>query len=84
MGLQSLVEKLPVSDYIEHGWSARIAGVHDRLSTPVTHFLDYEALLAWCHDAKLSKVSIEDTDRRGWRVSAYRDTQEQLQMGEEL
>jgi SAM-dependent methyltransferase len=83
-GAQQLVEKLPLSDYVEHRWSARVAAVHDRLSTPVTHFLDREELLAWCQEAKLSRVQVEDTDQRGWRVSACRGEQEHPGRGEEF
>jgi hypothetical protein len=46
--------------------------VHDRLSTPITHFHDRDDLLAWFSEAGLGAVSIEDTDRRGWRAHGTR------------
>ncbi len=71
-GLGTIVDRLPLSDYVAHGWTARIAGVHDRLSTPITHFHDRDELLAWFRDASLADVQVEDTDRRGWRAYGRR------------
>jgi hypothetical protein len=72
VGLRRMVEHLPLTDYIEHGWLARVAGVHDRLSTPITHFHDRDELRQWFQAAGLSHISIEDTNRRGWRASGRR------------
>ena len=72
LGLGATVERLPLAAYVEHGWSARVAAVHDRLSTPITHFHEREELLGWFSEAGLGAVSVEDTDRRGWRASGFR------------
>jgi SAM-dependent methyltransferase len=72
LGLAERVARLPLAAYVEHGWSARVAGVHDRLSTPITHFHDREELLGWFRDAGLSGVRVEDTERRGWRAHGIR------------
>ena len=53
--------------YVDHGWTPRVAAVHDRLSTPITHFHDRDELLGWFEEANLVEVRVEDTDRRGWR-----------------
>ena len=71
-GLDALVDRMPLSDYVAHGWKARVAGVHDRLSTPITHFHDRDELLGWLRAAQLAGVRVEDTDRRGWRASGWR------------
>jgi SAM-dependent methyltransferase len=71
-GLGRLVNVLPLSDYVDHSWRTRIAGVHDRLSTPITHFHDIAELGEWCRSAGLQFVCIDDTDRRGWRVHGRR------------
>ena len=68
VGLASAVGRLPLADYVDHGWLARVAGVHDRLSTPITHFHDRDELVGWFRDAGLVEVCVEDTDRRGWRA----------------
>jgi SAM-dependent methyltransferase len=72
IGLGGLVDRLPLKDYVAHGWRARVAGVHDRLSTPITHFHDRDELLDWFRGARLTNVRVEDTDRRGWRASGRR------------
>jgi SAM-dependent methyltransferase len=72
LGLGETVERLPLAAYVEHGWSARVAAVHDRLSTPITHFHEREELLGWFSEAGLGAVSVEDTDRRGWRAHGTR------------
>jgi len=72
LGLGATVERLPLAAYVEHGWSARVAAVHDRLSTPITHFHEREELLGWFSEAGLGAVSVEDTDRRGWRAYGFR------------
>ena len=72
MGLRPLVDRLPLAAYVEHGWIARVAGVHDRLSTPITHFHDRDELLDWFRGAHLVGVQVEDTDRRGWRSHGRR------------
>jgi SAM-dependent methyltransferase len=72
VGAGTLVERLPLKDYVVHGWKARVAGVHDRLSTPITHFHDRDELLEWLRVAHLTDVRVEDTDRRGWRASGRR------------
>jgi uncharacterized protein YbaR (Trm112 family) len=71
-GAGRVVERLPLKDYVAHGWQARVAGVHDRLSTPITHFHDRDELLEWLRGARLTDVRVEDTDRRGWRASGRR------------
>ena len=71
-GLGSIVERFPLSDYVDHSWGTRIAGVHDRLSTPITHFHDLPELSEWCQAAGLQSVRVEDTDRRGWRAYGRR------------
>jgi SAM-dependent methyltransferase len=72
MGLRRALERLPLTQYVEHGWMARVAGVHDRLSTPITHFHDRQELQGWFRDAELRDVRVEDTDRRGWHASGRR------------
>ena len=72
VGLGRLVDQLPLTAYVEHGWRARVAAVHDRLSTPITHFHDLEELHGWFADAGLGDVRVEDTDRRGWRAYGRR------------
>jgi len=72
LGAGELVERMPLKDYLPHGWGARVAGVHDRLSTPITHFHDRDELLEWLRTARLADVRVEDTDRRGWRASGRR------------
>jgi len=71
-GLGNLVARFPLAAYVEHGWSARVAAVHDRLSTPITHFHDRDELLEWFDAAGCTQVSVEDTDRRGWRAHGVR------------
>jgi hypothetical protein len=71
-GLGVMVDRLPLADYVSHGWWARVAGVHDRLSTPITHFHDRDELLQWFRAAGLVDVSVESTDGRGWRASGRR------------
>lgn len=72
VGLKRLVERLPLTEHLEQGWIARVAAVHDRLSTPVTHFHDRDELLDWCRGAQLEDVVVEDTNRRGWRALGHR------------
>ncbi len=72
VGLRRLVDRLPLTAYVEHGWLARVAAVHDRLSTPITHFHDLEELRDWFTAAGLGDVRVEDTDRRGWRAYGRR------------
>lgn len=71
-GLGAAAERLPLTSYVDHGWLARVAAVHDRLSTPITHFHDRDELLGWFRGAGLVDVSVEDTDRRGWRAHGLR------------
>jgi SAM-dependent methyltransferase len=71
-GLAAAVDRLPLADYVSHGWLARVAGVHDRLSTPITHFHDREELLGWFQAAGLTDVHVESSDGRGWRASGRR------------
>jgi SAM-dependent methyltransferase len=73
-GAAGLTDRLPLLDYVDHSWSARVAAVHDRLSTPTTHFHDRDELLEWFRAAHLVDVSVEDTDRRGWRAFGRRTT----------
>ena len=72
LGLETVVRRLPLADYVRHSWRARVAGVHDRLSTPITHFHERDELLAWLRDAGLTGVAVADTDGRGWRASGRR------------
>jgi SAM-dependent methyltransferase len=72
VGLGRLAGRLPLADYVRHSWKARVAGVHDRLSTPITHFHDRDELLDWLRGARLTGVRVEDTDRRGWRAAGRR------------
>jgi SAM-dependent methyltransferase/uncharacterized protein YbaR (Trm112 family) len=71
-GLQRPVASLPLANYIDHQWVARVTAVHDRLSTPITYFHDRDELLAWFHAAQLAEVCVEDTNRRGWRAHGRR------------
>ncbi len=71
-GLRRVVHRLPLADYIDHSFRTRIAGVHDRLSTPITHFHDLRELSDWYRSAGLDYISIDDTERRGWRASGRR------------
>jgi len=71
-GLSALVRRLPLADYVDHSWRTRIAGVHDRLSTPITHFHDRLELSDWYRSAGLQDICVGDTDRRGWRASGRR------------
>jgi SAM-dependent methyltransferase len=72
LGLGTVVNRLPLKDYVDHGFRARVAGVHDRLSTPITHFHDRDELLGWLKAARLTDLCVEDTDRRGWRAAGRR------------
>jgi len=73
LGLGTVVRRLPLSDYADHEWMARVAGVHDRLSTPITHFHDRDELIGWLQRAGLAHAVVEDTDRRGWHASGRRE-----------
>jgi SAM-dependent methyltransferase len=73
LGLGEQVSRLPLAAYMEHDWSARVAGVHDRLSTPITHFHDRDELIGWFEAAGLAGIRVEDTERRGWRAHGVRD-----------
>jgi SAM-dependent methyltransferase len=72
VGLRHMVAALPLATYIDHGWMARVTAIHDRLSTPITHFHDRDELVAWFRAARLVDVCVEDTDRRGWRAHGRR------------
>ena len=72
VGLGGLVRRMPLADYVDHPWKTRIAGVHDRLSTPTTHFHDLAELSEWCRSADLGYVTVSDTERRGWHASGRR------------
>ncbi len=71
-GLGPVVDRLPLSMYVDHGWVPRVAAVHDRLSTPITHFHDRDELLGWFEGAQLVDIRVEDTERRGWRSHGRR------------
>jgi SAM-dependent methyltransferase len=71
LGLRA-VERLPLAEYVQHGWISRVAGVHDRLSTPITHFHDRDELIEWLRTARLTDIAVQDTDRRGWRAYGRR------------
>ncbi len=81
LGLGTMVNRLPLKDYVDHGFRARVAGVHDRLSTPITHFHDRDELLEWLARARLIDVRVEDTDRRGWRAAGRRSRQVAYEAG---
>lgn len=72
LGLQRTVERLPLTAYVDHAWLARVAAVHDRLSTPITHFHDRPELLSWLEREGLQEIGVEDTERRGWRAHGVR------------
>jgi hypothetical protein len=67
--LRGLAERRPL---IEHRWTARVAGVHDRLSTTIAHFRNREELLERCSAAGLRGICVENADRRGWRAHGRR------------
>lgn len=75
VGLGGVVKRLPLTDHIDQDWSARVAAVHDRLSTPITHFHDREELIEWFRSADLTDVVVEDTNRRGWRACGRRSAE---------
>ncbi len=72
MGLGAVVDRFPLSDYVDHSWRTRIAGVHDRLSTPITHFHDLLELSDWYRSAGLEMICVNDTNRRGWQAHGRR------------
>jgi len=72
LGLRRIADRAPLAAYVDHPWLARVAGVHDRLSTPITHFHDREELAAWFAGAGLGTVTVADTQRRGWRAHGRR------------
>jgi hypothetical protein len=72
LGLGRVVERAPLAVYVDHPWTAQVAAVHDRLSTPITHFHDRDELRAWLGAAGLVDGVVEDTDRRGWRAYGWR------------
>ena len=72
LGLRRYLGVLPLGTYVEYGWSARTAAVHDRLSTPITHFHEREELREWFRNGEMTDVCVEDTERRGWRAHAWR------------
>src|SRR5262249_18420427 len=72
VGFRRAVDRLPLTSYLDHGWLARVAAVHDRLSTPITHFHDRDELVGWFREAGLIEVCVEDTERRGWRAPGLR------------
>ncbi len=82
LGLRRLVKRLPLTDHIEQGWLSRVSAVHDRLSTPITHFHDRDELTEWFEQCGLAGVVVEDTDRRGWRAYGTRrgERAEELQL----
>ncbi len=72
VGLGRAIDRLPLSAYVEHSWLGRVAAVHDRLSTPITHFHDRDELAEWFASAQLHDIIVEDTQRRGWRAHGHR------------
>lgn len=72
LGRAHQLRRLPLSEQAVQGWSARVASVHDRLSTPITHYHDRPELTSWFAEADLVAVDIEDTNRRGWRAQGRR------------
>ena len=72
LGFRKRIELLPLSEQIQHNWSARVAAVHDRVATPITHYHDRAELEAWFEDIGMTDVVVADTNRRGWRASGRR------------
>jgi SAM-dependent methyltransferase/uncharacterized protein YbaR (Trm112 family) len=72
LGLGRLATRAPLAVYVDHPWTAQVAAVHDRLSTPITHFHDRDELHDWLASARLADAVVEDTDRRGWRAYGWR------------
>jgi uncharacterized protein YbaR (Trm112 family) len=72
LGLSRVVERAPLAVYVDHAWAAKVAAVHDRLSTPITHFHDRDELHGWLRGARLADGVVEDTNRRGWRAYGWR------------
>jgi SAM-dependent methyltransferase len=72
LGLGRRVRRLPLSEQVDHGWSARVAAVHDRVATPITHFHDRPELEAWFKDEGFADIEVVDTNRRGWRAFGRR------------
>src|SRR5262249_28095300 len=72
LGLRTVVKRMPLSLYMDHEWAARVAGVHDRLSTPIAHSHDREELRGWLGGTGLVDPEVSDTDRRGWRAFGRR------------
>ena len=79
IGLRRIVKHLPLTDHISQGWLSRVSAVHDRLSTPITHFHDREELEEWFKQSELAEVVVEDTDRRGWRAYGTRHVARQME-----
>jgi SAM-dependent methyltransferase len=79
LGLRRIVKRLPLTDHISQGWLSRVSAVHDRLSTPITHFHDREELHDWFQRSELAEVVVEDTDRRGWRAYGTRHVVRQME-----
>jgi uncharacterized protein YbaR (Trm112 family)/SAM-dependent methyltransferase len=67
-GFHDRVRRLPLSEQVHHGWSARVAAVHDRVATPITHYHDRPELEAWFAEQGMKDVEVVDTNRRGWRA----------------
>jgi SAM-dependent methyltransferase len=84
VGLRSVVKRLPLTDYIDHSWRTRIAGVHDRLSTPITHFHDLLELSEWYRAAGLDRICVSDTSRRGWQAHGRRTAATGIAVGEHV
>ena len=57
---------------LEHGWIARVAGIHDRLSMSFVHLHDREETQGWFEGAQLVDVRADETDRRGGRAHGRR------------
>jgi SAM-dependent methyltransferase len=72
LGFRRVVERVPLASYVDHPWLPRVAAVHDRLSTPITHFHDHDELQEWFAASGLGQVRVEDTQRRGWRAHGER------------
>lgn len=72
IGLRRVVERMPLTHYLEHNWIQLVGAAHDRVSPPYTHFHDRDELTDWFRTAGLTKVVVEDTNRRGWHAHGWR------------
>jgi SAM-dependent methyltransferase len=72
LGFGRRIERLPLSEQVHHSWSSRVAAVHDRVATPITHYHDRAELEGWFEEIGMADIVVADTNRRGWRASGRR------------